>query len=132
MSRGNKRDITTILHQLSFSDFKFLILSGKIRHRLAPETHIDRSFTFKDGFLGGDFGLGGIARRDDGHVGQHTHSRDVLQSLMRGAIGTYGNTSMGTTDDDMHIVVTHRDTNLVVGTVRRKHTVGAKDGNLTT
>ena len=37
---------------------------------------------------------------------------------------------MGTTNDDMHVVVTHRDTNLVIGTMRGKHTVSAEYGYL--
>ena len=130
VARGDEGNIGAITHQLCFPYLKLLIFSSEIRNGLSSKPNIDWSFTFQNGFLRGDFGLCGIAGRNDRHVGQHTHGGNVLQSLMRGSVRPDRNTRMGTADDDMHIVVTHRDTNLVVGTMRRKNAVGAEHGNL--
>ena len=132
VTRGHKGNIRSLAHQLRLPNLKVLVFIGKIRYCFTPKTHINRTFAFQNGFLRSDFGLRGVAGRNHSHVGQHTHGGDVLQSLVGGTIGADRYAGMSTANDDMHIVVTHRNTNLVVGTMCSKNAVGAKHGELST
>ena len=126
MAGSHQGHVGAVKHQLGFPDLEFLVFVGEIRHRLASETDIDRAFQLLDRLHGRNLGLGGVTRRDDCHVRQHPHGCNILQSLMGSAIRSYRDSSMGTTDDHVNVVIAGRNTDLIVGSMRRKHAVGAE------
>ena len=130
MACSHQGNVFALTHQLRLPDLEVLVLSGEVRHRLAAETDIDGTVKLEYRLFRGDLGLCGVAGRDHGHVGQHTHRCNVFQSLMCSAIRTHRNARMSAADDHMNVVVTGRDPDLVVGTMGRKHAIGAEYGDL--
>ena len=131
VSGSHQGNVVSLTHQLGLPDLEVLIIRGEVWHRLAAETDVDGTVAFEDGLLGGDAGLGGVTWRDYRHMRQHPHHCQILEGLVGSTVGAYRHTCVGAADDDMNVVVTGRDTDLVVGPMGGKYAVGAKHRYLT-
>ena len=122
-------DVPAFAKRLRLSDFKRRRLGRHDRRLLAPEAQIRRAPAL------GDrqrrlLGLHRVARNDDGHVRDHAHDRDILDGLVRRAVGADGDAGVRAGDLDVGFVQRHRRADLLPRATRIEHRVTGDERNL--
>ena len=115
---------------MAFPKTKGVLVIGDDGGRLTGEANIFWSFVLQQQVVGGLARFDNIAGHDDRHVGQALHGKQIFQRLMGRAVGTNGDSTVGSGDHHVEIAIADGGTNLVEIAGGGEGGVGSEHGQL--
>ena len=123
---GHDGDIAPLAQHVGATEFQLHLVVVDAGHGGAAHAHVDGARR-GGGEAQGGAGGGVVGGHEHAHAGKTAHEGDVLEHLVRAAVGAHGDARMGGGDLHVQVRVAHGVADLVVGAPGAEHGKRARE-----